>query len=591
MKKIRALAAALLAVVLAVSLSGCQQMATSLEQYGFDRFMEKQFTGAMESSYLGAHTYLTNPEDFGVDLSGVSYTLGPRFTAEEMANQRAELQEVSDNFSAFDRDLLTPEQQDLYDTFDYQITLQTALADEKFDYYAQLFGSMTGLHFQLPTLFSDWVVSGAADAEALIQIVSDVKPYIDSALAYTREQANRGLLMTDLDDVADYCAGILEQGENSAVLAAMTENIDALELGAAEKEDYKTRLTAAFTESFLPAYQAISDTMAELKESGKNNTGGLASLEHGKEYYALLLQQSVGSEKSVEEVRALMESAYQTHAEALGQLVETDPISVVKALTGALPETGYTSYEEILTSLQAQIAQDFPAVSNLNYEIKEINEEIASDSGVAAYFNIPPIDGGSVQQLRVNPIGSDLASISTYSTVAHEGFPGHMYQYAYMYENVSSNYVKAVADVPAYVEGFAVYAQYEALDYLEMDAELLDCYRENELLTYCAIILGDIGIHYDGWTLQEFTDYLNTLGFKIDSESAKPQYDQLWANPCAFEPYYVGYEEFAALREHAEEALGTSFDEKSFHQALLESGTAPFAVVERNVQAYIERAA
>lgn len=590
MKKIRALAAALLAVVLAVSLSGCQQMATSLEQYGFDRFMEKQFTGAMESSYLGAHTYLTNPEDFGVDLSGVSYTLGPRFTAEEMANQRAELQEVSDDFSAFDRDLLTPEQQDLYDTFDYQITLQTALADEKFDYYAQLFGSMTGLHFQLPTLFSDWVVSGAADAEALIQIVSDVKPYIDSALAYTREQANRGLLMTDLDDVADYCAGILEQGENSAVLAAMTENIDALELGAAEKEDYKTRLTAAFTESFLPAYQAISDTMAELKESGKNNTGGLASLEHGKEYYALLLQQSVGSEKSVEEVRALMESAYQTHAEALGQLVETDPISVVKALTGALPETGYTSYEEILTSLQAQIAQDFPAVSNLNYEIKEINEEIASDSGVAAYFNIPPIDGGSVQQLRVNPLGSDLASISTYSTVAHEGFPGHMYQYAYMYENVASNYVKAVADVPAYVEGFAVYAQYEALDYLEMDAELLDSYRENELLTYCAIILGDIGIHYDGWTLQEFTDYLNALGFKIDSESAKPQYDQLWANPCAFEPYYVGYEEFAALRKQAEEALGTSFDEKAFHQALLESGTAPFAVVERNVQAYIERA-
>lgn len=591
MKKLRALAAALLAVVLAASLSGCRQMAAGLEQYGFDRFMEKQFTGAMESSYLSARTYLTNPDDFGVDLSNVSYTLGPRFTAEEMANQRAELQEVSDDFSAFDRDLLTPEQQDLYDTFDYQITLQTALADEKFDYYAQLFGSMTGLHFQLPTLFSDWVVSGAADAEALIQIVSDVKPFIDSALAYTREQANRGLLMTDLDDVADYCAGILEQGENSAVLAAMTENIDALELGAAEKEDYKTRLTAAFTESFLPAYQAISDTMAELKESGKNNTGGLASLEHGKEYYALLLQQSVGSEKSVEEVRALMESAYQTHAEALGQLVETDPISVVKALTGALPETGYTSYEEILTSLQAQIAQDFPAVANLNYEIKEINEEIASDSGVAAYFNIPPIDGGSVQQLRVNPLGSDLASISTYSTVAHEGFPGHMYQYAYMYENVASNYVKAVADVPAYVEGFAVYAQYEALDYLEMDAELLDCYRENELLTYCAIILGDIGIHYDGWTLQEFTDYLNALGFKIDSESAKPQYDQLWANPCAFEPYYVGYEAFAALREQAEEALGTGFDEKSFHQALLESGTAPFAVVERNVQAYIERAA
>lgn len=47
--------------------------------------------------------------------------------------------------------------------------------------------------------------------------------------------------------------------------------------------------------------------------------------------------------------------------------------------------------------------QDFPEVKNLKYNIKDINEEIASDSGVAAYFNIPSIDGDSVKQLRVNP--------------------------------------------------------------------------------------------------------------------------------------------------------------------------------------------
>lgn len=167
-----------------------------------------------------------------------------------------------------------------------------------------------------------------------------------------------------------------------------------------------------------------------------------------------------------------------------------------------------------------------------------------------------------------------------------------MYQYAYMYENIQSNYVKAVANVPAYSEGYAVYAQYEALDYLDgIDPALPDVYRENELVTYCAIILCDIGIHYDGWSLQEFTDYLNGIGFVIDGEAAAVQYNQLWANPCAFEPYYVGYEEFAGLRQRAEEALGNNFDEKSFHQALLQSGTAPFTVVERNVQAYIDSAA
>ena len=114
-----------------------------------------------------------------------------------------------------------------------------------------------------------------------------------------------------------------------------------------------------------------------------------------------------------------------------------------------------------------------------------MNEELASKSGVTAYFNIPTLDGDSVKQLRVNPISNDVSSISTFSTVAHEGFPGHMYQYAYMYENVGSNYIKALSNISAYTEGYAVYAQYEALSYLDgVDQTLLEAYKENELALY-----------------------------------------------------------------------------------------------------------
>lgn len=73
------------------------------------------------------------------------------------------------------------------------------------------------------------------DVEDLIALVQDVKPYVDSALTYTREQAKRGLLMTDLDAVIDYCTGIVEQGENSAVLTAMQASIDALSATEQEK--------------------------------------------------------------------------------------------------------------------------------------------------------------------------------------------------------------------------------------------------------------------------------------------------------------------------------------------------------------------
>ena len=150
-------------------------------------------------------------------------------------------------------------------------------------------------------------------------------------------------------------------------------------------------------------------------------------------------------------------------------------------------------------------------------------------------------------------------------------------------------FIKALANVGAYTEGFAVYAQYESLKYLDgISQEVLDVYREYELLTYCLVIAADIGIHYEGWSLNEFENYFTEMGLSIGSGDAL--YAQLQANPAVFETYYVGYHEIMDLREKAEDALGENFDAKAFNEALLESGTAPFNVVERHIDAYIENA-
>lgn len=579
----------LLAGLLVLSMAGCSQVKIGYEQEKFDTFMQDVFVNTMQSDYTTAHTFLKNPADFGVDMEKVPVNLGDRFTQENMEKQREQLRETNETFREFDRDLLTAEQQDIYDTFDAQIALELQLSDAKFDYYAPLFESMSGLQFQLPTLFADWEVRSEQDVQDLITLVQDVKPYVASALDYTQKQADMGLLMLDLDAVADYCSGIVQAGEQSAILSAMSAGIDSLNLDPERAETYKNELVQAFTDSFIPAFQYICDTMDGLKASGKNHTLGLAQFEHGKEYYELLLRQSIGADQSVQEVREMMETAGRDHLKNLSAILLQNPTALLPLAENNLPETGYDSYQEILDDLRDKIPERFPAVQALNYNIVAINEEIASDTGVAAYFNIPPLDGTSAKQLRVNPNTGEVSSLSTYSTVAHEGFPGHMYQYAYMYEHVDSDYIKALSNVPAYTEGYAVYAQYEALKELEgIDQALLDAYRENELISYCAIIVCDIGIHYEGWSIEEFTSYLNKQGFSLAGEDARLQYEQLWANPCAFEPYYVGYEQFRALKEKAQDALGNQFQEKAFNEVILRSGTVPFSVVERNVEVYIK---
>ena len=588
----------LLAGLLVFSAAGCQPQEAqpqtqsdepTAEQERFAAFIEKEFVDTMESDYTTAHVYLQDPEAFGVDPDQISVSLGTRMDEESQEEAMASFTATCEEFRTFDRDELSVEQQDIYDIFDYQVSLSEALSDAKFDYYAPLFESISGLHYQLPTLFADWQLRNEEDVQDLITLMSDVRPYVDSALEYTRTQEEQGLLMLDLDSVISYCEGIVESGEDSAVLQAMNDCIAALELGEEKTAQYQQQLADAFAESFLPAYADILDTMRDLQANGDNNEQGLAQFEHGKEYYALLLQQSVGSNKTPEEIKTMMEEAFNEHLQQLQLFAMAYPEETQQVLEQDLPKTGYTSYDEILQDLQSHIFDDFPQVEDLRYQIEDVNEEIASDSGVAAYFNVPSLDGDTVKQLRVNPNNAGVDSIDTYATVAHEGFPGHMYQYAYMYENVDSNFIKALANVGAYTEGFAVYAQYESLKYLDgISQEVLDVYREYELLTYCLVIAADIGIHYEGWSLDEFENYFTEMGLSIGSGDAL--YAQLQANPAVFETYYVGYHEIMDLREKAEDALGENFDAKAFNEALLESGTAPFNVVERHIDAYIENA-
>lgn len=590
MKMIKKISLLSLTFILACSIVGCQQIDTSQEQKKFDEFIQQEFLKTMESDYVATHIYTQNPETFGIDLNQIEVSLGTR------PNGNGGIAPAEDNnnsyniFQQFHRNALTDEQKDIYDIYEYQASLSQKLNNEKFDYYSSYFESMSGIQFQLPTLFADWQVRNEKDVQDLITLLKDTTPYVESVLQYTKKQEENGLLMLDLESIIEYCDSILQPGENSAILASMNTSIEQLSLDAGKTEEYKSQLKEAFSSSFLPAFENIRSTMETFQKNGRNNTEGLAKFKYGKEYYELLLQQSVGSNKSVEDIRDMMEKAFSKHLYNCAKIVVSNPESVKPLISNTLPKTEYLSYIDILDDMKHVISEKFPPVNNLNYQIENMNEELASNSGVTAYFNIPTLDGDSIKQLRVNPISNDVSSISTFSTVAHEGFPGHMYQYAYMYENVESNYIKALSNINAYTEGYAVYAQYEALSYLDgVDQTLLEAYKENELATYCMIILADIGIHYDGWSVEEFKEFMEAKGFSLDDESIKTQYAQLQTNPAAFEPYYVGYHEIISMKEDAQQALGGRFNEKEFHTALLESGTAPFQVVQHHIDAYVEK--
>lgn len=578
----------MLSAIMAFSFTGCSKKDSGEEQKKFDEFMKQEFVESMEQSYPNTHIILENPKDYGVDTSKTKVQIDKELNETTMKENKELNEKSAKAFKEFDRDTLSDEQKETYDIYSYMLDYTTEMNDSKFDYMSMPLESMTGMHTQLPTLFSDWTLRNEQDVKDVITLMKSVRPYMDSILAYTKKQEEKGTLMLDIKSVKEYCEKVVKEDVNSSVLTGLNESIDNLKLGDDKTKQYKAELKKAFQEYFLPAYSDIIKTMKEL-DSSKNNTLGLSHMKNGKEYYELLFKQATGTDKSIEDIKKELNSMSRSSLLAVQSVISKNKNLYDEYVNGKI-KTKYKDFESMLKDLDKDIKDDFPSVGTLNYRIRPIGEDLAS-GGVAAYFNIPALDGTTPKQIRVNMMEDalDVQSLETFSTVAHEGIPGHMYQIAYAYKNVKDPWRNSMASFLGYTEGYATYTELYALKYLDgVSADAVKLQQNMVVYQDCLIALADIGIHYEGWTKEDLSNFLeeNDLGVSDVSDF----YNQLQANPTAFLSYYVGYVQIANLKKDAQEELKDKFNDRDFHEAILKSGAAPFHVVEENVKDYIESA-
>ncbi|MCR0474136.1 DUF885 domain-containing protein [[Clostridium] innocuum] len=578
----------MLSAVMAFSFTGCSKKDSGEEQKKFDEFMKQEFVESMEQSYPNTHIILENPKDYGVDTSKTKVQIDKELNETTMKENKELNEKSAKAFKEFDRDTLSDEQKETYDIYSYMLDYTTEMNDSKFDYMSMPLESMTGMHTQLPTLFSDWTLRNEQDVKDVITLMKSVRPYMDSILAYTKKQEEKGTLMLDIKSVKEYCEKVVKEDVNSSVLTGLNESIDNLKLGDDKTKQYKAELKKAFQEYFLPAYSDIIKTMKEL-DSSKNNTLGLSHMKNGKEYYELLFKQATGTDKSIEDIKKELNSMSRSSLLAVQSVISKNKNLYDEYVNGKI-KTKYKDFESMLKDLDKDIKDDFPSVGTLNYRIRPIGEDLAS-GGVAAYFNIPALDGTTPKQIRVNMLEDALnvQSLETFSTVAHEGIPGHMYQIAYAYKNVKDPWRNSMASFLGYTEGYATYTELYALKYLDgVSADAVKLQQNMVVYQDCLIALADIGIHYEGWTKEDLSNFLEENGLGVSDVS--DFYNQLQANPTAFLSYYVGYVQIANLKKDAQEELKDKFKDRDFHEAILKSGAAPFHVVEENVKDYIESA-
>lgn len=577
-----------LVLALFLTLTGCQKKngEDPEAQKKFDEFVNAEFVDYISSSYFNLHYSVIDAEKYGVNRDDVEVTLGDDFSDAAIQKALDEFEETKKEFKAFNRSALNADQQLTYDIINYQMNLSEEGINDKFDYISNAFSPMQGLQAQFPTIFSDFVFYTERDIQDMITLMKDVSRYVDDALSYTKKQKEQGYMMSNAsaDSIIEYCNKIVENGENSSILTALSKNINDFEgIDENTKNNYIAQTKEAFTQSFLPAYQNIVDTITALK-SDDSNALGLANVENGKEYYEYLFKAKTASNKSVADAEKALKSLAQKSITSAQKIAQKNPSAYDDYYEGTT-KTNYTDFDTMLKDLNTWSKENFPTINDVPYNIQALPEETANN-GIAAYYMTSPIDNTHPDVIRVNMTSGNVNDISTFKTIAHEGFPGHMYQMNYVKQHLDNNYLNTCVNMLGYSEGYATYVEFEALESIGINANLRELYRDLEVYQNSLVALMDIGIHYHGWDKAETEKFLSDNGLSVGSVDAI--YDQIQGDPGAFLSYYVGYMEIRELKDKAEKDLGSKFTELGFNTALLESGTAPFSIVQQNIEKYIK---
>jgi uncharacterized protein (DUF885 family) len=261
-------------------------------------------------------------------------------------------------------------------------------------------------------------------------------------------------------------------------------------------------------------------------------------------------------------------------------LISENPHLLDMLLAGMLGNIPQNTPEDIMLMLEKAIAQDFPPVGNLNYSIVEVHESLQEHMG-PAFFIRPAVDDYINNSIYFNPFGVD-DNLFFFTIMAHEGFPGHMYQYVYFLQQ-SPHPIRTRLTGIGYSEGWATYVEYKSYFWAgldEIDAEILSLSRQLDLL-FLSII--DLNVNAFGWGMDDVIEFLASIGLEPNLDVAANIFNRVTGDPFNSLPYSIGYIEMVSLLGDAEVLLGDDFVLLDFHEFFLDFGPAPFSLLREHM--------
>ncbi len=559
---------------------GAQKGAASQDQARFEALTDELFKDTVTSSLLDLHYTVTDPAGMGLSKPADLYG---EISLAALKEDTASCQEMLDRLDQIKKSRLDPQSQLDYDILRYR--LETEVSAAGLEAYAQPLAPTIGTQAQLPILLAEYAFYTEEDIEDYLSLLSGLDDHFRQLLAFEQEKADLGLMITDdgIDRVLDSCRPYLEDGEDNVLAGTFSERLDGVAgLTDEQKAAYIERHSQLIATAFIPAYEHLIQGLEALKGTGTVE-GGLCFYPEGKAYYRYLVYSSTATScKNVDTLRKSIEKRLKEDRQSIIRLLRAQPELVEK-----LDDAGFalTDPEEIVTYLQDAIREDYPEPICPDYSLHYVPkalEEVLSP----AFYLTPPMDRAAVNPIYINR-GSYAATDQLFTTLAHEGYPGHLYQSSYFVSKDPAPIRHAIS-FGAYSEGWATYAEYDAYrldpDMSPSMARLLALDSSVNLGIHAYI---DIMVNDQGWKVPQIHDFIADYYSDPDMQTSTALYEVMIDNPANYLEYYVGYLEFSDMRQKAEKALGERFQPIEFHRFLLGLGPAPFAVIRERLEGWI----
>ncbi|MCM1560856.1 MAG: DUF885 domain-containing protein [Butyrivibrio sp.] len=566
----------------------------------FTNITSRLFAGEMAGSTLNMHYTLAHPEDFGIYDYEPSL---PGYSAEGSLQGKISLENTLADLRSIRRDKLTPS--DAYLCRLLTRYLENSLRLSSFSYYSEPLSPSSGMQTQLPILLAEYTFRSRRDVEDYLTLLDQTDEYFASLLAYEREKSEAGLLMpaASLKSVRNQCDTIvtkqsLEEGTHF-LQTTFAERLQPLlaegSITEAEMQKYLSVNDRLLKTVVLPAYVALGDGLI-LLEDETIALAGLASQPQGKEYYEALLAAETGSCRPVSEIQELLTAQFTAEYGAIRSLLDSCPDAAQRYGendTIAFPCTGAA---QMLADLQERMKENFPAIQGeaVSVTVKPVSESLENYTAPAFYLTAP-LDDTSENVIYINT-QKTLTDLELYTTLAHEGWPGHLYQTVYHNRRSLSRDERPAGELiwyGGYLEGWAVYVEFLSYDYaasmlresgLEEDAVLVQIEKHNRSLQLCLYSLLDIMIHYENASFNKTAKILENFGI-TDTASATAIYTYIAQEPCNYLKYYLGYLEILSLQEEARTLWGEAYTDYDFHCFYLDNGPADFLSLQEQLTA------